>query len=155
MIEYQIINPRAEHIRAIVAEMRPDDRREVEGLGVNCRRALLAVYRHSFYRRAAIVEGKTAAIWGCDGTLLSSIGHPWLLTTPTIEKVPLAFFRETRREIALMLETRTTLVSDIAEGYDRALRFFRLLGFTISVPHALGPDGQRYHQISLERSTWV
>lgn len=90
--------------------------------------------RRSYYaavlRRTAEIDGVIAAMWGVSGTALGYCGHAWLMTAPVIEQLPLAFFRETRREVATMLAAHRRIEGECAVEYVAAQRFLALVGFT-------------------------
>jgi hypothetical protein len=133
MIRYRIEDARPIHVGMIARRTRPEDRAEIAAMVGSCdlRRILRYTFRSSLYRRVCFVEDEIAAMWGIDGGLLAATGHPWLVTTPAIERIPLAFFRECRREAALYLDRRCSLVSHVAASYTRAVRFMLMLGFEI------------------------
>ena len=128
--------------------MRAEDRAEIEAAGFAVRHMLIRLWRQSIEPRCALVDGEVAACWGDEAGLLADVGVMWLFTAPPVARLPLAFFREGRAEIARRLQTRRIIISDIAEGYDAALRFFRLLGAQISEP-ILAPSGARYCRMTL------
>lgn len=139
MSRYEILPCRARHIAEISRNLRAEDRAEIENAGLHPRHFLFRLYSEStLYRRAALIDGEVAAVWGDQAPLLSTEGHLWLLTAPPIERLPLAFFRETRREIRERLAVRSMLRADAASGYGRALRFFAMLGFEVL---DVGSDG--------------
>lgn len=148
---YTIIPCRLSHIAEIARTIRAEDRAEIEGVGLHVRHLLVALYRGSLYRRAALVDGEVAAVWGDSAPLISTEGAMWAVTAPVIERVPLAFFREARREIAERLQVRSVLRADVADSYTAALRFYRLLGFEIGARRPLPPAGTLYREISIER----
>lgn len=147
MSTYWIVPCTLGHLREIARTMRGDDRAEFERAGYNPRHRLHALWRDTIAPRAALIDGEVAAVWGDAAPLLAAEGLMWLATAPPIERLPLAFFRETRREVAEALRLRRSLMSCIVCPYDRAERFFRMLGFAISEP--LWRDGVEYRQIRI------
>lgn len=138
MTEIVIRACRAADIAVMARTLRDDDRAEIEDAGLPVKHFLFRLYVDSLYRRAALVDGEIAAIWGDCAPLLSTEGHVWLLTAPPIERIPLTFFREARREIGELLRLRSLLRADTGAGYHKAHRFFALLGFQVL---SLGSDG--------------
>jgi len=139
------------HLRIMARTMRTDDRAEIEGLGQVVRHVLHRLFRNSTHCGAARVDGELAAVWGCEGELVSSVGMPWLFTAPAVERVPVGFFKTARRQVALMLRTRRMLMTDVLATYERSLRFFSIMGFEIEEPRPAGPHGLLYRRIRLER----
>lgn len=150
MIEYRIVPCRLSHLREIVRTMRADDRAEFEMAGLNPKHRLYALHRMTMQPKTALVDGEVAAVWGDAASILASEGLMWMITAPCIERVPLAFFREARREIARISEYRQSLRSCIGGPYSRAIRFFTMLGFTIEPPVIIG--GNEYRTMRMARN---
>ena len=148
---YRIVPCRTEHLREMARTMRAEDRAEIEGAGLVTRHALARLWRGSIEPRAAIVDGEVAAVWGDESGLFERVGRMWAFTAPPVARLPLAFFRETRREVAEKLAYRHVLVADVADSYLTAQRFFRLLGFTIGEPFLLG--GAAYRRMTIARDS--
>lgn len=148
-MRYEIVPCKPIHAGMLARRLRADDRAEIVGLGhCDVRRVLRSLMRSSLYCRSAFVDGEMAAMWGVTGSLMDESGRAWLLTGPAVERVPLAFYREGRRQIEEMLKSRRVLVSQVAFSYDRAIRFFRMLGFSIGTPEPIGRDGSYYCRIA-------
>jgi hypothetical protein len=134
MSRYLIRNCTLADLRELARTMRAEDRAEIEGMGCVVRHFLFRLYRASFEPRVAIVDGEVAAAWGDHAGLLGDEGLMWAFTAPPVARLPLAFFRESRREVADRLKIRRSLITDVADGYKAAQRFFRLVGFQIDEP---------------------
>lgn len=137
-MRYQIVDAKLSHIRAIAPKLREGDRKEVEATGMAPRHLLHKLWASSFMRRAAIVDGEIAAVWGCGGALASAEGEAWLLTAPAIERIPVAFLKEMRANLREMLETKSTIVSSVLSSYTKSVRFMRIVGFTVGAGHEVG-----------------
>lgn len=146
---YEIVEARLEHLRALIPLLRDGDRAEVEVTSIPARHLLFGLWRSSLVRRAALVDGEVAAVWGMSGSLAASEASVYLLTGRAIERIPLAFYREARRELRAMLETRRSLVCDVLADYTRAVRFFEMLGFEIDGPRDVG--GAMFRRMRLVR----
>ncbi len=131
--------------------MRAADRAEIEAVGLVPRHVLMQLWRASIQPKVALIDGEVAAAWGDASPVLALEGSVWAFTAPVIERLPLAFYREARREIAEYLTVRRLLRAHVSCDYDRALRFFGMLGFKASEPIAVG--GGMYREIRIERST--
>ena len=156
MTTYRIQPCTLADLRAMSLSMRAMDRSEIEGAGMKVRHALNRIWRGSVDPRCAYVDSglgwEIAAVWGDEGSMLEALGRAWLFTAPPVEKVPLAFFREARKDIAQRLTMRRMLRSSVRADYTQALRFFRLLGFTIGPAVAVGPEGVFYREIAITRT---
>jgi hypothetical protein len=150
---YQILPCRLAHVREIAQTMRADDRREFELAGMVPRHRLFQLHQMTTDPKAALIDDGTgarvAAIWGDAAALLARDGLMWLVTAPVIEQLPVAFFREARREVQKVLLYRERLRSCIAGPYAKAERFFSLLGFEIMPPELYG--GHEFKTIVLRR----
>lgn len=151
---YKIEPATREHVLAIGPKLRREDTAEIAGLGGNVRKALWRGFRRSIWCRVATVDGDLAAIWGLcvagDTSLglLSRKAMPWLLTTEAIEHIPVAFVRHARREVASMRMLYPALENHVAADYRRAVKFLRLLGFTVDAAKPVGVGGalfRRFH----------
>jgi len=133
---YQIIEARHEHVWRLAGCLRDEDRAFAAAAGFAPRDLLFRMWRDSPYRRVAIIDGQVAALWGCYGMLLSPVGEAWLMTGPEIERLPIAFVREARRELAAILESKTELVMAVDARSERAKRFLQMLGFQLEPPRS-------------------
>jgi hypothetical protein len=134
MNRYAIIPATHAHCRALVLTLRPEDRAEVDSAGIPARHLVAQLYRGSYRRETAVVDGEVAAVWGMRGSLIGTSVEMWLMTTPAVARLPIAFFREARRILAEVLETKHVVVSRCGAEYHAAIRFFRMLGFDIGAP---------------------
>jgi hypothetical protein len=149
---YVIVDAKLSHIRAIVARLRPDDLAEIAATGMKPRHLLTGLWRESHIRRAALVDGEIAAVWGCAGTMLSPVGEAWLLTAPAVAKLPLAFLKETREEMRAMLATKRIVTSGVLASYESSIRFMRMVGFTVGAPTPLSSSGAMFRALKMERA---
>ncbi len=147
---YKIEPATREHVLAIGPLLREEDRAEIAGLGGNVRKALWRGFRNSIWCRVATVDGEIAAIWGLCVAGRAGIGPlsgkavPWLLTTDAIERVPVAFVRHARREVAAMRRLYPSLENHVAADYRRAVKFLRLIGFAVDPPEPVGIGGAAF-----------
>lgn len=138
------------HVYALAPVMRADDALEATGLGGEPKRMLRQSFRHSLIAKSAFVDGDVACMWGMTADILSDIGSPWLVTSAAVERLPLAFLHEARREVEAMLCMKRRLENIVAAAYTRAVRFLRLLGFTIGDIIEVGPAKTPFHRFSIE-----
>ena len=147
----RIVPAEERHCRALAANLRPGDRAEVQAAGMSSIRAVAQSFRGGLLMRTAFVDGEIAAMWGLGGTLISDVGHPWLLTAPPAARLPLAFVKNARRELAAMLALRRILRNWVAADYDQAIGLLRLLGFTLHPPAPWGPKGHLFREFEMVR----
>lgn len=150
MSGYEIVPCRLSHLRRLAHTLRPEDRAEFLMAGLEPRHRLHELYRMTAEPKAALVEGEVACAWGDAAAYLAGEGLMWLVTSPAIERLlPLSFFRATRHELDLALRHRRVLRACIAGPYQRAIRFFSMLGFEIEEPQIIG--GNEFRIIRLYR----
>ena len=137
----------------VAANLRDNDRVEVTAMGVDPVRALRSNYRGAFLRSTAFVDGHIAAMWGMYGDAISDIAHPYLLTTPFVERVPIQIVKEGRKAVAEMLQLRSRLEGHVAASYTGACRLLDLLGFDLMEPEPFGPQGVPFRRFSQDRRT--
>lgn len=147
----EIVPCKLAHLRELVSNMRLQDAMEAGALGKPCRHMLVMLWKNTANPRAALIDGKVAAAWGCCSQLLVSEGEPWLFTTPVVERAPVRFLKQARREVLEMLLEHRTLVSSVASDYIKAVNFLRKLGFSINEEHKVGPQALSFRAIRMER----
>lgn len=127
-------------MRRAALALRPMDRAEIEGRGFKPRHVLSQLHRQSSMKRAALLDGQVAAVWGAYGPLMADECYPWLFTTPLVERHKLEFFRETLRQVNEMLLSRRRLSTYVLSSYVQSVRFFALMGFKTGEPVVLGRE---------------
>ncbi len=137
-------------IRVLARTLRPMDRAEIEGTGLCVRHTLQWLWRESLWKRCATVDGEVAAVWGVQGSVLDMDVSPWAFTAPAIEHAKLAFYRETRREIAEILTIHRRMSCLVLDEYEGAIRFFGAMGFRFGEPETVG--GAKYRRMTMERT---
>lgn len=143
VVRFDIVPASPEHVSEIVRTMRAEDRLEVTALGLDVSELLHGLYGRSHYRRAALLAGDVAAVWGTEGDAPDWV-HAWLFTSPVVERAPLAFFRQAQSVVREALEQKRELQSQVMAGYTKSERFWQMMGFDIGEPIALGPQAAPY-----------
>lgn len=141
-----------EHVYALAKNLRDADRAEVEAAGMTARAAIRRCFRSGVMCSTAFVDGEIACMWGLAGTMISDVGHPFLLTTPAVERAPIALIKIGKNEVARMLRLRPVLFDYVAAEYSRAIGLLKLFGFTVHVPQPFGPTGAPFCKFELRRA---
>lgn len=131
--------------------LRDADRCECEAYGITPAKGLRRSFYASAWRRTALIDGNIAAMWGICGTAIGHTAQAWLMTAPVIERLPLAFIREARREARSMLDHHDRVEGTVDVNYQAAQRFLGLIGFTVEPEFVTCPTG-RFHPFSMERT---
>lgn len=139
------------HIEALATRLRDGDAAELQCAGLLPTRALWRSWRGSLISRVALVDGEIAAAWGMGGSPFGRIGRPWLLTAPPVERAKIAFLRESRHEVALMLAVCPELRGVVDAAYGRAVRFLGALGFTLGPEFPYGPHEAPFREYRISR----
>lgn len=151
MVDIAIVEATLEHVQTIGQNMNYEDRREIEAAGISAHRALWRGWKNSLMRYAAIVDGQCAAVWGVEGSMMGSVGIPWLVTSAKAREVsPHIFAQIYRHEVRKMLEMYPVLVNYVDARYDGAVRMLKVAGFCIDEPAPLGKLRRMYRRFMKE-----
>jgi hypothetical protein len=103
--------------------------------------------------RVALLDGRPIAIWGL-GTLSMMLGPgvPWMVASPEIASVGARFLRESRRQVATMLERYTVLTNFVDARNEPAIRYLRWLGFTLGAATPWGHAALPFHPFTMRRA---
>jgi hypothetical protein len=119
-------------LSAFLAVMGEAERADLESIGgMPALQRAVALSVHTF---AGIVDGKPAFVGGVIPDEDHVVGKVWMLGAPGIAKARKFYLRETRRQVALMLEMFVCLRTAVAAEYTKSLRWLRWLGFALGQP---------------------
>jgi|WetSurMetagenome_2_1015567.scaffolds.fasta_scaffold295525_2 hypothetical protein len=135
----------------LLENMRKKDIEECKALGMSPGRGLRTSIKNSLYSKSVWLDGKIIAMIGLSGAVISEAGCAWMLTGNGIEKVPFTFMRIAKKEIDVMLIYKKILFNYVSKDYPEAVRFFEILGFSVSRPKQVGKHGNMFHQIMKTR----
>lgn len=99
--------------------------------GVDTLKRAVGLSVHTF---AGTVDGVPAFVGGVVPDDSHEVGNVWMLGTPQIARDKKFYLRETRRQVALMLEMFVCLKTMVAVEYTQSLRWLRWLGFALGKP---------------------
>lgn len=142
MTDFRVIEAREYHCGAIVRRLRENQRSALIGLGVNPHREIRRNFDASSFRRAWLVDGQLGAIFGVTGSALSTHGYCWLALSDLGARFPLEVVKETRRQIAVIMQTKRELITTLLPEDKVAFRFASWLGFEVAhtapIPYGSG-----------------
>lgn len=145
LVDVDVLPATMEHAQMIAPLLREDARKEVEAVGmVNPEKVLKTALRQSEFAWTGLADGEIACMWGIQGgTLLSSMGGLWLVTTPVVDKYKFIFLRWSRIFMDELRNTgKYTTIHGLVRGdFERSVTWLKWLGFKINPPSA---DGTRY-----------
>lgn len=151
MVAY-VVDAELDHIPEVAANMRQDDVLEIWASG-RCR-PLLALHNaflRSKYIKTIMVDGVPVGMFGV--TPLSTLtrkGSPWLLGTPALEKVSIAFLRGCQTYVPDMLSGYSSLENYVDARNRVAIAWLRWLGFDILAPEPYGHLDLPFHKFVME-----
>jgi hypothetical protein len=139
-------------VDALLADLRPADRDEIEALlgpGKE-RHAVEEGVRRSTLLWVGTIDDRIAAIFGVVPLhMLGGQGVPWLLGTPLIDRYRGAFMRLNRPYIARMLAVFPQLANVVDARNVKSIAWLKRLGFTIHPPQPVGLAGLPFHVFTL------
>jgi hypothetical protein len=151
MPRFEIVEGKAWHCGAMSRLLRLEHQKAVAMIGLNSHRELRAAFDDSSFRRAWLIDGKLAALGGVTGPAIASAGLVWLAFTNAATKYPLAIIKESRRQIAEIMQVKRHLVCTIVEGDEASERFATFLGFVPAAGEYLLPAHTRYGRKEVAR----
>lgn len=139
------------HVHLVASRMRKGDRDEVQASGgFRPAPALRRALQVSQLARTVFIDGEAAFMFGVS-TLEpdSDWAVPWLLSTDTVDRYPVAFLRATKALLAEVLERYPQLVQFVDTRYTQSLAWVERLGFKVGAAMPFGFAGRDFHPITL------
>lgn len=134
-----IVTATLAHVQELGHNMNAEDVAELKALGMKPHRALWRSWKASMVRKALIVDGEVAAIWGVVGGLLGVSGVAWLLTGPKVREMsPIRVARLYRNEVRELLENYEVIENLVDSRYIGAIRLLKIAGFSFDDPMLVG-----------------
>lgn len=128
-MKLEVIDAKAFHCGAIIRTMRVDHQRALMAMGVPMHREFRSMFDASYYRKAAFIDGKLAAVWGVEGTPMCTEGRIWLVLGQHTMKHPVTVMREARKQLEEIATTKTRLVTTVIGDDEASVRLAVALGF--------------------------
>lgn len=135
----EIVTATLDHVHDLGHNMNSEDIEELKAIGLKPHRALWRSWKMSMVRKALIVDGDVAAIWGVVGGILGASGAIWLLTGPKVRQLsPIMVARLYRNEVRELLETYQVIENLVDSRYIGAIRLLKIAGFSFDDPIPVG-----------------
>lgn len=136
---HKILTATLAHVQELGKNMNAEDVAELKALGLKPHRALWRGWKVSTIRKALIVDGEVAAIWGVVGGFMGTTGIAWLLTGPKFRQIPpIRLARLYQNEVRKLLETYQVIENLVDCGYIGAVRMLKIAGFSFDDPMPVG-----------------
>jgi hypothetical protein len=136
----------------LAANLRDADRQEVWAYGFDDPLpAVTESITNAAWSKVARVDGALACVFGLakSGTVLTRVGHPWMLGTPVIDRNARALMLLSRPYIAKMLRECPHLVNVVHAPNTRAVRWLRRAGFALADSRPMGPRRELFHPFEM------
>ena len=116
-------------VLGVIANIREEDRREIEGLG-HTPLALLwcaetSAHSTAFFNR----DGELSGIAGVGPDEREGVGQVWMIATPAVEKNPVTFVRQARKWIETVSKDYTMLWNLMDSRNKLHHKLVKMLGF--------------------------
>lgn len=153
MTTYEIIPATAEHVVELAETMSTECLGEVwASAHYDSWDALVNSIRYTDATWAGLADGRVLCIYGVGkATLLSAVGHPWLLSSFLAPQHTRGLARGSRLAFKHMINTCGVkhLVNHVDARYTVAVRWIEWMGFTVHPAEPFGEEGLPFH-----RFTW-
>ena len=140
-----------EDARYVAANLRSDDRREIEALGLDPAFAVEYSFTGSDEVYTGCVDGVPALIFGTGAPTFSDEASVWALGTSLCDKVPLAMVRLGRKMVGKFLEQYSVLENHCDARYKKTIKWLRLIGFTVGDPEPYGDKGALFCKLTIHK----
>jgi len=130
----------------VAANLRPEDRRELEGMGMTPFQVIWGVLLCEDTFAFTNYEGKLA---GVGGVIPDEEGNAyiWTLTTPEIYSMGRTFFRQAKRRIDELTKPYKMVYAQCDVRNKLHHRFLKHLGFKALRTVPTGPDNLPYYEV--------
>lgn len=142
-MKLQIVDGKRRFCGQIARTMRVEHHAALLKRGVSIHRELRRVFDLSYYSRAAFVDGHLAALWGMEGSIMSSSARVWLILSQYAVRFPIAIMRQARAELAYVAGTKTEVLTTLIPEDAAAHRLVAHLGFESPDGFGFGPPHGR------------
>lgn len=146
-----IVPATLEHARIIGETLRPQDRAEIEAVGLEPEVEPTATLLASSISRSGVLDGRVAAMWGVV-KIADGWGKPWFLTGEAFCTVPpLRFARIYRGQVAEFLAQFSVLENWVDARYEESIRLLKMTGFSLDDPAPYGQFGALFRRFEVRR----
>lgn len=157
MLEVSITPTTSEDLDELAEHMRDIDRKECRlTMPMPVRKALSLSHEVSYETLTGRVDGKLVAVFGIARmSTISSVGVPWMLGTPLVERYAMTVIRYNREMISKWEKQHSILKNYVHVDNETSIRWLRWLGFTILKPVRFGAKNEFFHPFELRSKTYV
>lgn len=153
MSNYLILPSLPSDISYIASDMMNEDAAEVKASGnYTPTSALTIAFMGSRDTKTVVVGALPSAMFGIGGSILSSRGIPWLLTTNRLhEYVSNRVFMKFSEQWVEQAKRRYSMLENYVDArHKRAIRWLRWMGFELEPSAAFGYYGLPFHHFTMK-----
>lgn len=134
----------------LIANIRHDDKQELEASHGDYQKAIQLSYNKSKYKWAIYADGEFVCLFGMHPMgLLSDTAVIWMLGTDLIAKNKGAFIRHSQEYIKAMLSVSPVLTNWCDVRNKKTIRWLKLMGFTFFKSEPYGIKGYPFYRFEL------
>lgn len=129
---FEITEGKRFHCGQMARTMRETHEDALVRLGFIPHRQLYECFSGSWYCKAWLIDGMLAGLGGVEGPLISGTGYVWLVLAEwAATRFPRATYREAKRQLEIMMDTRQNLITNILVEDKTSYNFAKHLGFSL------------------------
>lgn len=137
MTDYRLVEAKPWHCGQMVRRLYAERQPEILRSGMAFAHAQMRTcFDASAFRRTWLIDDQIAVIGGVCGSMLAATGYLWLSVSDLARRHRVAFIREARQQMDVVMYSRRDLAATIVNDDDlaerRDIRFATFLGFEVS-----------------------
>lgn len=149
-VKVELRAPTQVDVDLLIANIRHDDKQELEASHGNYKQAIQLSFNKSKYKWAIYADGEFVCLFGMHPLgLLSDTSLIWMLGTDLIEKNKGAFIRHSQEYIKAMLSVSPVLTNWCDVRNKKTIRWLKLMGFTFFKAEPYGIKGYPFYRFEL------
>jgi hypothetical protein len=149
-VKVEIRLPTQSDVDLLIANIRHDDKQELQASHGNYKQAIQLSFDKSKYKWAVYADGEFVCLFGMHPLgLLSDTALIWMLGTDLIERHKGAFIRHSREYIQTMLRVSPVLTNWCDVRNNKTIRWLKLMGFTFFKSEPYGVKGYPFYRFEL------
>lgn len=149
-VNVEIKKPTQADVDMLIANIRHDDRQELEASHGDYKKAIQSSFDKSQYKWSVYADGQFVCLFGMHKLgVLSDTAIIWMLGTELIERHKGAFIRHSREYIQAMLNVSPVLTNHCDVRSSKTVRWLKLMGFTFFDAEPYGVKGYPFYRFEL------
>lgn len=146
-----IVDATTEHLEYIQQNMREADREELwAAYHMDPAHSLQISMLCSTRCWTGLIDGVPICMFGVvPASLVESVGRPWMIGTPAVEKFDRIFLKHCHEVVKNMASEYKTLYNFVDLRNKKAIRWLKWLGFTMEEPAPFGPFNLPFRRFTM------